>query len=197
MAEPATAPPPAPGRGRLDDRAVQGRLSRLEDLLDRVEGVPGPTAEAALDAVATLSEVYGEALARLVLRLDADGRAALLDDELLAHLFVLHGLHPAPVQERVAAALAEVRPYLASHGGGVELLGVDGEVARVRLTGSCQGCGASAATLEQAVTEAVLAAAPELRAVLPEAAPAAPAGGRALIPVEVVTRPRVAAPSPP
>jgi Fe-S cluster biogenesis protein NfuA/nitrite reductase/ring-hydroxylating ferredoxin subunit len=55
-----------------------------------------------------------------------------------------------------------VRPYMKSHGGGVELLGVEDGVARLRLEGSCNGCGASSSTLELAVERALREAAPDL-----------------------------------
>ena len=49
-----------------------------------------------------------------------------------------------------------------SHGGDVELLGIDDGVARLRLEGHCKGCPASAATLELAIKEAIDEAAPDL-----------------------------------
>ena len=61
---------------------------------------------------------------------------ALGEDELVSHLLLLHGIHPVPVEARVRTALDEVRPYLDSHGGNVELV-------RSR-TGRC-GCGWRAA----------------------------------------------------
>jgi Fe-S cluster biogenesis protein NfuA len=155
------------GAAWLSDEEVRVRLTQLDALLEQLEREPGPTAHAALQAVQALNEVFGAALSRVMALMS--GSPALVSlaarDELLGHLLILHGLHPEPVEERVARALDEVRPYIASHGGGVELAGVDGGVARVRLSGSCQGCAASPATLEQAVTSAVLAAAPELTGV--------------------------------
>src|SRR5205823_10881351 len=90
---------------------------------------------------------------------------SLRSDELVGQLLLLHDLHPATLEERIIAALEEVRPYMGSHGGGIELVGVSGGVARVRLEGTCSGCAASTVTLKLAVEEAVLRAAPELRAV--------------------------------
>ena len=55
-----------------------------------------------------------------------------------------------------------MRPYMHSHGGDVELLSLEDGVARLRLEGSCQGCPASAATLEQAIRQALEEAAPDL-----------------------------------
>ena len=42
----------------------------------------------------------------------------------------------------------DINPALASHGGAVELLDVEGENAYVRMLGGCQGCSSSAATLK-------------------------------------------------
>ncbi|MEJ7843606.1 MAG: NifU family protein, partial [Rubrobacter sp.] len=83
-------------------------------------------------------------------------------DELVSHLLLLHGLHPLDVETRVVQALEEVRPYLQSHGGNVEFLGVENGVARLRMQGSCDGCPSSAMTLKLAIEEAVLKAAPDL-----------------------------------
>ena len=49
-----------------------------------------------------------------------------------------------------------------SHGGDVELLGLEDGVARLRLEGSCDGCPASASTLELAIKQALEEAAPDL-----------------------------------
>lgn len=77
-------------------------------------------------------------------------------------------------EDVVAMALDEVRPYLESHGGDIELLGIDDErVARLRLHGSCDGCAASYATLASAV-EGALRAVPGLRGMEVEGAVAAP-----------------------
>jgi Fe-S cluster biogenesis protein NfuA len=58
-----------------------------------------------------------------------------------------------------------VRPYLGSHGGDVELLGVENGVARLRLNGTCDGCPSSAVTLQHSIEAAILQAAPELERV--------------------------------
>jgi Fe-S cluster biogenesis protein NfuA len=156
---------------RLDEPAVQELLGSLDELLSRLEQLPGPAAETGLDAVAALSEVYGEALARTVELVAAAETGppltvtALASDELVGHLLLLHGLHPAPVEERVDQALDEVRIQL---GGGVELTGIEDGVARVSVTVS--GCSSTAETLLSSVADAVLAAAPELTRVEPVSA---------------------------
>jgi Fe-S cluster biogenesis protein NfuA len=170
-----------PGGARLSGPAVEERLALLDRLLGQIEQVPGPGSELALDAVATLTAIYGEALARII---DAmpEAAAGLAADELLGHLLILHGLSPVPARERIIAALRAVR----SHGGDIRLAGLDGGVARVQL--AARGCSSAAATLRDAITEAVLAAAPELTAVEVESAPVAVEP--ALIPVEAVLRAR-------
>ncbi len=67
-------------------------------------------------------------------------------------------------------AVESVRPFLASHGGGVEILSIEDGVARLRLQGSCNGCPASASTLEHALKEAIDEAAPDLLALEVEGA---------------------------
>ena len=55
-----------------------------------------------------------------------------------SHLLLLHGLHPVPLEARVRAALDEVRPYLESHGGDVELLGDRGRRRAAAAAGQLQ-----------------------------------------------------------
>ena len=155
----------------LDDQGLQERVARIETLLGEIEALHDPNARAkAAEMVQVLLELYGEGLAR-VMDVVAEGEErerifeALAEDELVSHLLLLHGLHPLDVQTRVNQALEEVRPYLRSHGGDVELLGIEGGVVRVRLQGSCDGCPSSAATLKLAIEEALQKAAPDLEGV--------------------------------
>jgi Fe-S cluster biogenesis protein NfuA/nitrite reductase/ring-hydroxylating ferredoxin subunit len=86
----------------------------------------------------------------------------MADDGLVGSLLLIHDLYPVPIEERVQEALDEVRPYMESHGGNVELLAVEEGVAKLRLTGSCDGCAASSSTLELAVEKALEEKAPDL-----------------------------------
>ncbi|MFC4056115.1 NifU family protein [Actinomadura syzygii] len=180
-------PSPAPAVRRLDGDAVAGRLGRLDEALGTLERTPGATAETALDAVTLLTEVYGEALARVMDGASGDARLveALLGDELVGHLLVLHGVHPEPVEGRVARALDALRPGLRRNGADAELVEVRERTAEVRVTAGGCGCGGGE-PVEDVVREAVLAAAPELTGVV-LAAPAAPA---AFVPVEALLRTR-------
>lgn len=156
---------------QLDDQGIQERVTRIETLLGEIESLADPNARAkTAEVVGLLLELYGEGLARvmeMVAQGNESGRifGALAEDELVSHLLLLHGLHPLDVKTRVVRALEEVRPYLQSHGGNVELLGVEEGVARLRLQGSCSGCPSSTMTLKLAIEEAVLTAAPELEGI--------------------------------
>ena len=136
------------------------RINRITEALERV---PDPEARAlAEDLAASILELHGEGLERLLAELDGNQRLRMADDGVVGSLLLIHGLHPVPLEERVSRALEEVRPYMKSHGGDVELVDIEDGVARLRLKGSCNGCGASSSTLELAVEKALQEAAPDL-----------------------------------
>jgi Fe-S cluster biogenesis protein NfuA/nitrite reductase/ring-hydroxylating ferredoxin subunit len=154
----------------VDDREARERVARVEALLEAVESFVDPyERETATELAQALLDLYGEGLARLLRHArDESGESlpgALASDELVSHLLLVHDLHPVALDTRVRGALEEVRPYLESHGGDVELLSVEDGVVRLRLEGSCSGCPASSATLKLAIEEAIRAAAPEVEAV--------------------------------
>ncbi|MDQ3363397.1 MAG: NifU family protein [Actinomycetota bacterium] len=151
----------------LDDHGLQERVARMETLLEQIETLKDPYARSkAAEVVGVLLDLYGDGLARMMDLVYETGNDKAFEsfarDELVSHLLLLHGLHPLDVETRVVQALEEVRPYLQSHGGNVEFLGVEGGVARLRMQGSCDGCPSSAMTLKLAIEEAVLKAAPDL-----------------------------------
>jgi Fe-S cluster biogenesis protein NfuA/nitrite reductase/ring-hydroxylating ferredoxin subunit len=154
---------------RVDDAEVRARVAHVEHLLEGIESLSDPVARTkAVDTVQALLELYGEGLARILDRMPETEARALVDDELVAHLLIVHGLHPVDLPTRVHAALDGVRPYLGSHGGDVELLAVEDGMARLRMSGSCDGCPSSLVTLKLAIEEAILKAAPEIEKVIAE-----------------------------
>ncbi len=62
----------------------------------------------------------------------------------------------------VERALDEVRPHL--HGG-IELVAVEGDVVRVRMSGECADCTLQAVTLRTGVETVLRARVPAVRAV--------------------------------
>jgi Fe-S cluster biogenesis protein NfuA/nitrite reductase/ring-hydroxylating ferredoxin subunit len=169
-------------------RNVRAVGSQIEVLLAELGSVADPQIQQKADElVRLLVELYGVGLERMVELVAADeaGGRAMLErltaDELVASLLVLHGLHPVPVDERVHQALEKVRPYLGSHAGGVQFLGIDqAGVAHLKLEGSCDGCPSSTVTVKLAIERAIEAAAPELTGIEVEGVTADPGGPKLL-----------------
>lgn len=184
----------------MDDEQARELIAGVEGLLERAESLPDPAARDTAVAVAQgLLELYGEGLERivgLVAGRDDDGALAeaFTEDELIEHLLLLHDLHPVPLDARVGAALDEVRPYLDSHGGNVELVGIEEGVVSLRMQGSCSGCPSSAVTLKLAIEDAIHKWAPDVAEVRSEDAAPVPAADGGLLKIEM---PRTPAPSHP
>jgi len=72
-----------------------------------------------------------------------------------------------PLVDRVQQVLTEqVNPAIASHGGGAELVSIDGTIAYLRLFGGCQGCGLAQVTLKQGIEKIILESIPDLSQVV-------------------------------
>jgi Fe-S cluster biogenesis protein NfuA/nitrite reductase/ring-hydroxylating ferredoxin subunit len=158
------------------DAEIRERVSRIDGLLEELDNLPEePARTTALETVQALVLLYGDGLSRIVkLAADANGpllMEALSRDEVVGHLLLVHGLHPLALQSRVAMALDEVRPYLRSHGGDVELVRVEGLTAVIRLVGSCHGCQSSRRTFKLAIEEAIRQHAPDLELLKTEGVP--------------------------
>jgi Fe-S cluster biogenesis protein NfuA len=152
------------------ERDLRSAADRIEALLAELAALGDPLARAkAQDLVRLLMSLYGGGLERILEIVWEEGGAAadrcferLADDALVSSLLVLHGLHPLDLPTRLERALDGVRPYLASHGGAVTLLGVEEGRVRLRLEGSCHGCPSSAVTMKTAIERALCDAAPEI-----------------------------------
>ena len=154
--------------------------ARVEQLLAVLAASSGAQAAAAEELVGLLVGLYGDGLDRIVATLREHGEAGtevlaeLAADPQVEGLLLLHGLHPLDVDARIQRALDQVRPYLGSHAGGVQYLGVTDGVARLRLEGSCHGCPSSTVTVQLAIEGAVQDAAPEVTEVVVEGMTTAP-----------------------
>lgn len=72
-----------------------------------------------------------------------------------------------PLVDRVQQVISEeVNPAIAMHGGGAELVAIDGTIAYLRLFGGCQGCGLAQVTLKQGIERILLESIPELSQVV-------------------------------
>jgi len=153
-------------------------------------------AVAELDTLVQTLEREGDERALMLLELvDAIHRPAL---ELIANgdgehplartLLAMYDLAPVDERIQVEEALDAVRPYVESHGGQLELLGVEDGVVRVRMSGSCDGCAASEMTLRRGIEESLRERYPGFREVVAEKAAEAQAGPK-LLQLEDLRRP--------
>lgn len=149
---------------------------RVEEVLDRLAATgDAAAARAAEELVRVLMDFYGSGLARVVALLDGGQLAALLDDEAVSALLVLHDLHPEDTLTRVGRALA------AAGTGSADIVSYDEESGTLRLRtagegGGC-GCGSTATPPRQRIEAALSAYAPEITHVEleePEPAPREP-----------------------
>jgi len=169
---------------------------RIEVLLGELRSQASPEVGAKIEeVVGLLVELYGAGLERIleVVNEDAEAAASLLkrftDDKFIESLLVLHGIHPVDVDTRIEAALDQARPYLGSHAGGVEYLGVDENgVAHLKLEGSCHGCPSSTVTVKLTLEQAIAEAAPEVIRVEVEGVAEAPTGPSPSL-IQIQTRP--------
>jgi Fe-S cluster biogenesis protein NfuA/nitrite reductase/ring-hydroxylating ferredoxin subunit len=201
----------APSR-LVEERELQKRLAHVDTLVGELQQLPDPALRAMVEELlATVLDLHGEALSRMLDVLGPRGDPEtdrllerMAGDDLIKGVLLLHGLHPMDLRCRVEEALESVRPYMRSHGGGVELLGVAGDTVRIRLEGHCQGCPSSTVTLKLAVEKAIYEAAPDVAAIEviePDDATstgAAPIPGLVALPMATSARPAarpVAAPT--
>ncbi len=120
-------------------------------------------AVAELDLLVDTLERDGDERALMLLQLmDAVHRPALelivagqLGHPVAYAVLSMYDLAPLEEHLQVEEVLDEIRPYIESHGGGLDLLDVEAEtgIVHVRMHGSCHGCAGSAITLRRGVEE--------------------------------------------
>ena len=67
------------------------------------------------------------------------------------------------IEQKVSDLLAStVNPQIASHGGRVEVVRVEGEVLYITMHGGCQGCSSSKYTLQYGVEQQIFSQFPEI-----------------------------------
>lgn len=161
-------------------------LDRLATGLAEIERLDEPTRSHVLAFLDDFEALHRTALSGFEQLIGSDEVSRLRRaDSALAWLLDAYGVG---VDERAEAetALESVRPYIHSHGGHIEVLDVRDGVVRVRLSGSCSGCTASAETLTRGVEQALRESFASFAGleVEPDDAPAHPPPGPTLIQVE-------------
>lgn len=69
------------------------------------------------------------------------------------------------MQEKVQAAIDEIRPMLQGHGGDIELVKIEDQTVFVRLQGACSGCPGARMTMKNGVEKQIKELVPEVQAV--------------------------------
>jgi len=71
------------------------------------------------------------------------------------------------MEEKVQDTIETIRENLQSHGGDVELVGIDEDnTVKVRLQGACQGCPGAAMTLKMGIERILREKVPEIKEVI-------------------------------
>jgi Fe-S cluster biogenesis protein NfuA len=61
------------------------------------------------------------------------------------------------LEDKISEVLEQsVRPFLAMHGGDVELESVKGGIVKLKLRGACQGCSMAAITFQMGVEQMLI-----------------------------------------
>jgi Fe-S cluster biogenesis protein NfuA len=161
-------------------REFTRRSDRIEELVHRIEAAGDPALRAvAQELLQAVIELHGLAFERILdavaeLPSGEDALRQVAADDLVSSVLSLHGIHPVAIETRVAAAIEKAKPYLKSHGGDVELAGLDGDTVHVRLQGTCGSCSSSSKTMKGHVEQAIFDAAPEVITVIAESMHPAP-----------------------
>lgn len=141
--------------------------------LERMEQLPDDrTREEVFALLDGIDAVHRYALGRLMERLIDLGGAGLVarvaQDPMVQTLLEMYDLTAMDEREQVERALEKVHPYIESHGGHLEILGVNEGSVRVRLSGSCGGCPGSSGTLARVVETALREGFPGFRDLVAE-----------------------------
>lgn len=60
----------------------------------------------------------------------------------------------------------EINPAVSSHGGRIDLVDYANRVVYIKMSGGCQGCASSAATLRNGVEQTILKAFPRVKQIV-------------------------------
>ena len=150
-----------PGRTAYFGDAERAKGSPLAEALFALPEVSAVTISG--DTITVTRDDYGEwpALARQIgvaIRAQLQSGAPLIAEAALAGV-----AGEEDIRTRVQALLErEINPAVGSHGGWVELLGVQGNDVFLQLGGGCQGCGMADVTLKQGIETLLRQEIPEL-----------------------------------
>ena len=149
-------------------------IGRISLLADDLVSHPDPTvAGQVTELLDWVDAFHRDGLGRLVEMIRQWRGEIFLDavaaDPIAGEFLHAYGLgaggDDAEARRGVQEALAEARPYLHSHGGDVEVIDIVDGVVRLRMSGACDGCTGSQATIVSVIESALRAGWADFRAV--------------------------------
>ena len=178
-------------------RTSDDETTRLQELLARFETLSDPAARAAAqELVQVVIDLHGRGLSDLLgIVEDAGSQPA---DTLLARfavnpavrgMLLLHGLHPEDLATRASKAVERLRPHLGVRGVRADLIGVDDNVVRLRVTASGQkNQRPSAIELQREIENTVLEMTPDAADLIIEGLEEAGGANEVYVALSAITR---------
>jgi hypothetical protein len=175
----------------MPDDNLQAPFAELENQLRKLETIADPACRSVTtELLASVLRFHTTALERmlqLIQNSEAAGAilAGLDRDPLIRSMLLVHDLHPESVSMRVRRAVAELEPYLQKREAKLEIITIEEDCVRIKVTAGSHG-GPVGATIEQAIRNA----APEVEQVIFEESGGSGAG---FVPLEALQHPLPAA----
>ncbi len=130
-------------------------MVRVGELIDELESeLDDQHRDRVFELLDHLEAFHREGITRMAMAMPPEALDAAHEDPLVSHLLEAYLGEETAEEEPEAVvedALDEIRPYVHSHGGEMELVAVQDGIVTLRLMGACDGCPASSATLTQGV----------------------------------------------
>ncbi|MBW3623654.1 MAG: NifU family protein [Armatimonadetes bacterium] len=169
--------------------AAPTAVERLDELIQMFEQHPDPLVQERLfELLQCVDIIHRTGLRRLLDLLQIAGlHPRALQEPDIRLLLDLYDLREGGERERADAVLDLVRPYIESHGGRLEVAEARAGVVKVRLSGACQGCRGSEATLSHVIEQTLRDSLPDF--VRMEALESAPPSSGGFIPLTSLIAP--------
>ncbi|MGH2772188.1 MAG: NifU family protein [Actinomycetota bacterium] len=169
-----------------EEMDIEQAFARIGEIAGELEQHPDPDVKnKVFEMLDWVEAFHREAVTRIVQMLPYEAVETLHADPVVNHLldtYIEDEESPVDLDNLIEEALEEIRPYVHSHGGEMEVLGVDKEhgIVKLNLMGSCHGCPSSSLTLTQGVETKLKEKWPGFRKLEVEGAEDAPAPGKLL-----------------
>jgi hypothetical protein len=155
-----------------EDEALRAESSQIEQLLDELRSlVTAPAFQRVEEVIGRIVRMYGAGIARAVGHARAAGvddrrfDELCCDDDLLASLLLLHGMHPRTTEQRIEAALTVLCQELGLPAGALVLESLADGAVTLRASGALGGGAMASRVAEGIVHRVVEAAAPEVSSI--------------------------------